>query len=261
MTNWSRARLKEMARIALHGSYWKCVLAALLMAFCVGGSANAISSSSTMEQIQSGGSSSFFSNPQNGEFFAGGYGDSILPPIVGVVLVVAAVIAIIVRIFLMHPLEVGCCSFFNKDLYRPSDLSDLSVAFSRDYLNVVKIQFFRYLYTFLWGLLFIVPGIVKMYEYRMIPYLLSEHPDMPMEEAFARSRAMMDGEKWNAFLLDFSFLGWELLSACTFGILGLFYVNPYVQLTNAALYGALKQKLEMMEREYQNPAGGPFWQG
>ena len=110
----------------------------------------------------------------------------------------------------------------------------------------MKTIFLRDLYIFLWSLLLIIPGIVKAYEYMMVPYLLSEDPSMPTEEAFARSKAMMDGEKWNVFVLDLSFLGWNILGACTLGILTVFYVAPYQYLTHAALYGALKQKMMRM---------------
>jgi uncharacterized membrane protein len=41
-------------------------------------------------------------------------------------------------------------------------------------------------------------------------------------------------------VLDLSFIGWEILSAMTLGILGIFYVNPYVNMTNAALYDSLR---------------------
>ena len=102
-------------------------------------------------------------------------------------------------------------------------------------------MFFRGLYTFLWSLLFIIPGIIKAYEYRLIPYLLAENPNMDMQEAFERSRTMMDGNKYDAFILDISFIGWIILSEVTRGILGIFYVNPYIQLTNTELYVALCQ--------------------
>ena len=74
----------------------------------------------------------------------------------------------------------------------------------------------------------------------MIPYLLAEHPDMPKDQAFAMSRQMMKGQKWKAFVLDLSFLGWSILSLFTLGILGLFYVNPYKYSTKAALYETLR---------------------
>ena len=73
----------------------------------------------------------------------------------------------------------------------------------------------------------------------MIPYLLAEHPDMPKEVAFAESKRLMSGNKWHAFLLDLSFIGWALLSLITAGIVGVFYVFPYKNMTNAALYEKL----------------------
>ncbi len=85
----------------------------------------------------------------------------------------------------------------------------------------------------------------------MMPYILAAHPDMPTKEVFARSKEMMRGNKWRAFVLDLSFIGWELLSALTLGILHIFYVGPYRNMTNAALYEAL---------EYGNrPAEGTVW--
>ena len=104
-------------------------------------------------------------------------------------------------------------------------------------------MFFRDLYTFLWSLLFIIPGIVKSYEYRMIPYILGENPDMNMEQAFAMSKQMMDGNKWNAFVLDLSFILWDLLGACTVGILNILYIEPYKRLTDAGLYQTLKEQM------------------
>lgn len=72
-----------------------------------------------------------------------------------------------------------------------------------------------------------------------MPYLLAENPSMPKEQAFALSKQMMDGQKWKAFVLDLSFIGWEILSGFTAGILGIFYVTPYRNMTHAALYESL----------------------
>ena len=100
-------------------------------------------------------------------------------------------------------------------------------------------MFFRDLFTFLWTLLFIIPGIIKSYEYKMVPYLLAEYPDMDRKEVFARSRDMMYGQKWNTFVLDLSFIPWNILSTITFGLVGLFYVSPYQDATYAELYDTL----------------------
>lgn len=92
----------------------------------------------------------------------------------------------------------------------------------------------------LWSLLLIVPGIIKAYEYRMVPYLLGENPGMSANEAFTLSSEMMSENKWNAFVLDLSFILWNMLSGITFGLAGVFYVFPYICQTNANLYIRLK---------------------
>ena len=112
--------------------------------------------------------------------------------------------------------------------------------FDSNYKSMVKTMFFRDLYVFLWTLLLVIPGIVKAYQYMMIPYLLAENPEMTKEQAFAESKRMMSGQKWRAFVLDLSFIGWEILSLLTFGLVGIFYVNPYRDSTHAALYEKLR---------------------
>lgn len=145
-----------------------------------------------------------------------------------------------VAIFIDNPLVMGGNRFFFCNLEHPADAKEICFGFDRNYRNVVRVLFYRDLYICLWSLLFLIPGIVKMYEYRMIPYLLSEHPEMSKEQAFAISREMMQGEKGKAFLLDLSFIGWIFLSAFTVGLLYIFYVGPYMQSTGAALYEYLK---------------------
>jgi uncharacterized membrane protein len=103
-------------------------------------------------------------------------------------------------------------------------------------------MFFKLLYTFLWSLLFVIPGIIKSYEYRMIPYILCENPDIDKERVFALSRSMMSGVKWRVFVLDLSFILWDMLSVITGGIVGIFWVLPYKQATFAELYAAMRTK-------------------
>ncbi|MBO5999563.1 MAG: DUF975 family protein [Lachnospiraceae bacterium] len=152
---------------------------------------------------------------------------------------IVAALAIVISVFLFGPLAGGASRFFVKNLGSRAEVKELAFNYDHGYLNAVKTIFLKRLYTFLWSLLLIIPGIVKAYEYRMIPYILAENPDMPCNEIFARSKELMTGQKWRAFVLDLSFLGWEILSALTLGILGVFYVNPYRLMTNAALYEAL----------------------
>ncbi len=160
--------------------------------------------------------------------------------LVCLVMLVTVAMLIAVDILILGPLLVGTSRFFLRNLNQRAEVGECGRGFDRNYAENVKTLFFRELYVFLWSLLLVVPGIVKSYEYRMIPYLLADDPKLTREEAFAQSKALMDGNKWKAFVLDLSFLGWDLLSLATLGILDVFYVAPYRQMTYAALYEALR---------------------
>ena len=69
------------------------------------------------------------------------------------------------------------------------------------------------IYTFLWTLLFVIPGIIKSFSYAMTPYILYEHPEYTPNEAITKSREIMSGNRFRLFCLNFSFIGWSLL--CT----------------------------------------------
>ena len=164
-----------------------------------------------------------------------------------VISVIAAVATLIIvavglaaQAFILNPIELGCRRFFRKNLDEPAKLSNITYGFDNNYKSNVKTMFLRTLYTLLWTMLFIIPGIVKSYEYRLIPYILSENPEMSTEEVFALSKKLMTGNKWKAFVFDLSFLGWQILSAFTCGILGIFYVEPYKASADAALYEAIR---------------------
>ncbi len=96
------------------------------------------------------------------------------------------------------------------------------------------------LYTCLWSLLLVIPGIVKYYAYAMTPYIMTEKPDMGINDAITKSREIMKGHKWQLFLLDLSFTGWMLLSIVTLGI-ALVYVWPYYNAARAAFYREIKK--------------------
>ncbi len=95
-------------------------------------------------------------------------------------------------------------------------------------------------YTFLWSLLFLIPGIVKGYAYSMVPYIIYENPNLSADEAITLSCRLTDGSKGELFVLDLSWIGWVLLSTVTAGIVGILYVNPYMALTHAGVYEELK---------------------
>lgn len=92
------------------------------------------------------------------------------------------------------------------------------------------------IFIFLWSLLFIIPGIIAAYRYRMAVYLMLDHPEMGILECLDQSKEMMYGHKLQLFVLDLSFLGWMLLSVIPFVSL---WVRPYITVTEAHFYQVL----------------------
>lgn len=132
-------------------------------------------------------------------------------------------------------IELGYAQYLLKQHdRRDPQFSDLFSKF--DYFGAGFCQaFLRGLYTFLWSLLFIIPGIVAGYSYAMTPFIMSEHPDMPASEAIRASKELMYGHKGELFWLDLTFIGWSLLSALTLN-LGNLWLNPYRNAAYAAFY-------------------------
>ncbi|MBQ7574334.1 MAG: DUF975 family protein [Clostridia bacterium] len=152
----------------------------------------------------------------------------------------ASIVGALIRIFLYNPLVVGCEGFFMVNSKEKAKLSEIKRGFSPNWLHNVGAMLLKDIFLCLWSLLFIIPGIIKSYSYCMVPFILADNPNIGAKEAITLSRKMMDGNKWRAFVLDLSFIGWFLLAGLTGGILGIFYVNPYVYSTHAELYHALK---------------------
>ncbi len=108
-----------------------------------------------------------------------------------------------------------------------------------DFWSAFKVTWLTGLFTFLWSLLFIIPGIIKSYSYAMAMFILAENKGMSALEAITKSKKMMDGHKMDFFVLQLSFLGWSILVALTFGIAGL-WVGPYMYTAYANFYKSLK---------------------
>lgn len=228
---WIRSELKSTAKAQLKANYWHAVVVGAILTFLLGSGANSV-----RESAQDSDSSSDISNMSVDHLLT-------IIAVAGTAIVLALIISLLLRIFVWNPLTVGCQKFFVNCKYGNAVVKDMGFAFKNGYYkNVGTVMFFRTLFTYLWSLLFIIPGIVKSYEYMMIPYLLAENPEMPREEAFARSKEMMQGQKWNTFVLDLSFIGWMLLGAVTCGLVALFYGAPYQYMTRAELYHTLKNQ-------------------
>ncbi len=271
---WTRAELKDKAKKGLSYNYWKMVLASLLITILVGGGASASGSGASLN-LGSDATGDYTYDESYDEFYDESFDDlfgdtyeedemifdeefledifagidskeegfavlaSVVLIVFLIILVIALAVGLAITAFISNPIEVGCNRFFLQNLNEPANISEVAYAFDNSYKNVVKVMFFRTLYTTLWTLLFVIPGIIKSYEYRMIPYLLTENPNLTKEQAFALSKQMMMGQKWSAFVLDLSFIGWHILSLFTAGLLEVLYVAPYVHATDAALFEEL----------------------
>ena len=113
-----------------------------------------------------------------------------------------------------------------------------------DFFSAFKVTFLVGIYTFLWSLLFIIPGIVKGYSYSMAMYVLADNKGKSARECIAESKAMMEGHKMELFVLDLSFIGWYLLCSLTCGLAAL-YVVPLLNATHANVYETIKPVVEV----------------
>jgi len=145
-------------------------------------------------------------------------------------------------IFFAYPFTVGSRKFFLEAKEKKNvPIHTTFAAFQKEaYLNTVKIMLLKAIYTLLWTFT-IVGGIIKSYEYRMIPYILAEDPTLSTKEVFQRSKILMTGKKWTTFVIDLSFFGWNILNIFTFGLSGILFSNPYHAATITEWYQVLKK--------------------
>ena len=265
---WTRKELKQQAKGALQKNYWKTVLVTFLAVILGIGSSFSFSGAGTA------GKDSIVDISAENEEDSGAHIDDgntvrtdkgmiteIMETLnsaaeeisdVQIVLfgVAMTVIFVIVYLFvtaliyarvalLNNPFYIGVCRFMLKNVDDRAEVKEVAYGFDHSYKNVVKTMFHTDLRVFAWALLFIAPGIYKRYQYRMVPYILAERPDMNYKEVLRLSSDIMHGEKWHSFVLDFSFILWHMLGIITCGIVEVLYVSPYVYLTHAALYRKL----------------------
>ena len=239
---WTRGQLKNSAKEDLKGFYWLS-LGACFVVNLISGGASGISGLSSGNLGSNGFSSSGFEyniqNPTAEDWRV----ISVALVVIAVVVVFAMAIGFVYSAFLINPLNFGLNKFFVHRKSEDRALGTIFGAFKKgSYMNIVKTLFMRDIIVFLWGLLFIIPGIIKGYAYRLVPYIINDHPEMDYKEALARSQEMTNGEKFNMWVLDLSFIGWELLTILTCGI-GAFFLAPYIQATWAQFYKAMCEKI------------------
>lgn len=242
--NWTIKDLMAETKEPLRRGYWKMTVVSILMILLSVG----LSYSSLIDSINQ--VPALISDVITNEFMAGRQFDgrmmAVLLTMIGGVMFLSVLIKLFLDVFLENPLEVGADKMFlaSLDKEKPIMLSDLAFAYDADYLNAVKVLFLKRFFRDMWMLLLVVPGVIKGYEYQMIPYLLSENPYMSHKEAFATSKAMMKGNKKRAFFLDLYFIPWHILGMITLGIAEIFYVAPKKNAVKACFYLKIKEQYE-----------------
>ena len=264
MTTWDRPTIKERAKEGFKRNYWWCVLAALILSLLIGGGSS--NSKDKDKKSDNKGISSYTTQifTDQGESFtdkvtdkvtdkaaglvggkaygvakaALGFTAGMVVLFVAVILIIVFAISLILKALVFNPLEMGGRKFFLKNqIEEEKGIGCYLDGFhGGTYGNVVVTMLVRDVKIFLWTLLLIIPGIIKSYEYRMVPYILAEHPELNYSDVLRMSSEMMDGQKMNAFVLDLSFIGWFILSGITAGIVGIFWTNPYYYSADAELY-------------------------
>lgn len=216
---WTREALKRRAKLSLSKYYWSAFVVSLIVSVMGsrGGGFNFNYSSGDMRDFKE------------------------IWPYVIVIGIFVLLITVSLRVFAGYHLEVGGRRYFIRLTHDESDMNALGYGFKKGrYVNIIWAMLWRGLLVFLWSLLLIIPGIIKAYAYRMVPYILADNPELDYKRAVKLSDHMTHGHKLNLWVLDLSFIGWYLLGvmACCIGVI---FVFPYQDATEAELYIVLRE--------------------
>lgn len=144
-------------------------------------------------------------------------------------------------IIIMPAFNISLCMIFLNLAKR----EDISVGDVFKGFNITGKAVWLYIITnffvFLWSLLLIIPGIIKTFSYSMASFILADNPELTAREALEESKRIMEGHKFDLFVLQLSFLWWYLLGAITFGI-AYVYVVPYFESTMTNFYNEIKDR-------------------
>lgn len=227
---FDRIEVKKRGKAVFRASYWNCVGAAFVMTL-VAGAYNGVNIIRYVNMD--------YSDPYS-EPYNEGIGT-------GTIFLVSIVVGVL-SIFVFNVLSLGCSRFFLINSYsRKAKVEEIGSGFGPYYKSIVSTMFLTSVYIAIWTLLLIIPGIVKSYAYRLVPYIISEDPAMNSSDAMHLSEKLMYGKKWDAFVYDLSFIGWYILSVLTLGLLTVFYVNPYKYQSDAELYRAIRYPEELKQ--------------
>ncbi|MCH4888869.1 DUF975 family protein [Acidaminobacter sp. JC074] len=247
---WTRAELKDQAKAILKKSYWKAFLVSLILAVIGGGSSGGGSNSRFNFNGSSGNFNDFRTGFEQGYNGTGNVDVGALEGVdfsfffifLGIFLLIFLAI-ILFRVLVGTVVEVGCQKYFIKATEEEFSINHVMSGFKKGkYGNIVLTMLYRGVLLFLWTLLLIIPGIIKSYAYRFVPYIMADNPEITPKRAIEMSNQMTNGQKFDMFVLDVSFIGWYILGTLALGI-GVLFVNPYPNQTFAHLYVRLRGDL------------------
>lgn len=179
--------------------------------------------------------------------------------VVGSVPVIGQIIAMVAS----APLYIGIKKAY-LNYVKENEILDARVALEpyQDFKRNFMVMLMMYVYTILWGLLFIIPGIIKGIAYYLAPYLAAEYKHLDHNEAIRLSMRITQGHKMEMFVMFLSFFGWAILAAFTLG-LGYLVLWPYMETTFTHMYLNLKDEairngvISQSELEYHQPPVTP----
>ena len=183
---------------------------------------------------------------------AEGIGGNFTPLLVGgaIYIAMAAIVLGVLYFVLGSVIEIGYARFNLELVDRAEAKIESLFTYFYNWKTTAVTRLLKSVYILLWSLLFIIPGIIAGYSYAMTGYILAEHPEITASEAIARSKEMMEGNRFRLFCLQFSFIGWSILCAFTFGI-GNLWLTPYKQAATAAFYREISGTEKSAGEEYQ----------
>ena len=120
-------------------------------------------------------------------------------------------------------------------------LESMFTVYRDNFLKAFLVPLLQGLFVFLWSLLFVIPGIIMAYAYSMAIYVANDNPELSAMDAIRKSRELMNGHKWDLFVLDLSFIGWIFLCLLTCGI-GFFFLAPYIEMSHVEFYRELTEQ-------------------
>ncbi len=128
----------------------------------------------------------------------------------------------------LYFIEVGLAYYMVKFINDKNPVFKDLFYFAKDYVRTLIVGFLTGIFTFLWALLLIIPGIIKGIAYSLVPLILADekYKDLGYMDVLKKSEELMNGHKMDYFVLGLSFIGWHLLAILTLGILEI-WIAPY----------------------------------